>query len=276
MDKNDEYQLAQMVQDFGQNVIAAGTSKKDRQFAKDQSNLAYQRSMDHYHQVNAYNTPKEQMKRTKEAGLNPNLIYGNMANTPATASAQYQPAKTTTNQPTARTDHSRFLMADIQQQSVDQQRSMQTQILDQQIRMNDHMLQNWEIKNRNMEEDTINKTASSRSKMLDITAKSLGIISNYGIDPKSGEKVGMGLKDYDLGAKKLSNEMLEKQIAHEIKKMSETELKVWWSAYKQLMMETTGINIDKDVSWQRAIGTGFNMIDWEYVKKAIRVGWSGN
>ena len=45
---------------------------------------------------NEYNSPKEQMKRMMEAGLNPNLMYGQMASsnagdvgTPAVASAQF-------------------------------------------------------------------------------------------------------------------------------------------------------------------------------------------
>lgn len=33
-------------------------------------------NQDLWHQMNAYNSPAEQMKRFKEAGLNPNLIYG--------------------------------------------------------------------------------------------------------------------------------------------------------------------------------------------------------
>jgi hypothetical protein len=37
---------------------------------------------------NAYNSPSQQMQRYKEAGLNPNLIYGQMSNSPAIRSTE--------------------------------------------------------------------------------------------------------------------------------------------------------------------------------------------
>lgn len=40
------------------------------------TDLQYERSINDWHRQNAYNTPNAQMQRFKEAGLNPNLIYG--------------------------------------------------------------------------------------------------------------------------------------------------------------------------------------------------------
>lgn len=39
---------------------------------------------------NAYNSPSQQMQRFKEAGLNPNLIYGQMSNSPTVRSSDYK------------------------------------------------------------------------------------------------------------------------------------------------------------------------------------------
>lgn len=44
---------------------------------------------DAWHKMNAYNAPMQQMERFKEAGLNPNLIYGQQSSTPSIATAQF-------------------------------------------------------------------------------------------------------------------------------------------------------------------------------------------
>ena len=49
--------------------------------AKRRQQLADQQNIKFWNMQNAYNTPKQQMARLKDAGLNPNLIYGSNANT---------------------------------------------------------------------------------------------------------------------------------------------------------------------------------------------------
>lgn len=48
----------------------------NRQFALDMYNRQRQDALSDFDRVNAYNTPAAQMQRFREAGLNPNLIYG--------------------------------------------------------------------------------------------------------------------------------------------------------------------------------------------------------
>lgn len=60
------------------------TQRGDRmrmEYAKELSDRSYNQALDFWNRQNAYNTPKAQMERFKEAGLNPHLIYGqtNMA-----------------------------------------------------------------------------------------------------------------------------------------------------------------------------------------------------
>jgi hypothetical protein len=55
--------------------LISNTGSKRRQQQADKQNVKF------WEMQNAYNTPKNQMSRLKDAGLNPNLIYGNSANT---------------------------------------------------------------------------------------------------------------------------------------------------------------------------------------------------
>lgn len=68
----------------GMNLIGSlfGTSQGVKAVEKqNQGNMAlaeyaYQKDLDMWERQNAYNTPLEQMQRLKDAGLNPNLMYG--------------------------------------------------------------------------------------------------------------------------------------------------------------------------------------------------------
>lgn len=86
-------------------LIAAGASlassaiNAGSQSATNQSQLSYSREMYEkqradaladWNMQNQYNSPKEQMIRFKEAGLNPNLIYGQMSNSPVVRSSSPQ------------------------------------------------------------------------------------------------------------------------------------------------------------------------------------------
>lgn len=51
-------------------------NERSRQWSLDQYNRQKQDNLDFWHQQNSYNSPEAQMSRFKDAGLNPNLIYG--------------------------------------------------------------------------------------------------------------------------------------------------------------------------------------------------------
>lgn len=50
-------------------------------------NLQYQKNLEQWNRENEYNAPKAQMERLRDAGLNPNLVYGNGNNTAGTAAS---------------------------------------------------------------------------------------------------------------------------------------------------------------------------------------------
>lgn len=66
----------------------------NRQFTHDENELSYQRQLDLMHYQNDYNTPRAQMQRLAEAGLNPNLMYGQgtTGNT-SVSTPEYTPTK---------------------------------------------------------------------------------------------------------------------------------------------------------------------------------------
>lgn len=67
-------------------AIAQGhQNKKNREFAARQAKKQYENSIKFWRMQNRYNLPSNRMARLKAAGLNPNLVYGNGADTTAGA-----------------------------------------------------------------------------------------------------------------------------------------------------------------------------------------------
>jgi ribosomal protein L25 (general stress protein Ctc) len=58
-------------------------NEADRQFSKDQTAQQRQWDIEDWDKTNAYNHPAEQMNRLRQAGLNPNLVYGKGADNTA-------------------------------------------------------------------------------------------------------------------------------------------------------------------------------------------------
>lgn len=69
--------------------------KKQRADNRQDATTAYQRSIDMWNMNNAYNDPSAQMERLKQAGLNPNMVYGGGATTTASAPSAPQASSTT-------------------------------------------------------------------------------------------------------------------------------------------------------------------------------------
>lgn len=76
-------------------ILTSEQNRKNREFAEKQAAQQRVWALEDYHMQNKYNSPASQMQRLKEAGLNPNLVYGNGAtatggNVRSTAPAQYE------------------------------------------------------------------------------------------------------------------------------------------------------------------------------------------
>lgn len=72
--------IVQGVSNFGSSLIGASTSRKNTKRTiraqKELAEYSYAKDKEMWDAANEYNSPSEQMKRLKDAGLNPNLIYG--------------------------------------------------------------------------------------------------------------------------------------------------------------------------------------------------------
>lgn len=64
-------------------ISVAQTTKKQRKWAEAQYEKQRAHALEDWNTQNAYNSPAAQMQRLKEAGLNPNLVYGNGADATA-------------------------------------------------------------------------------------------------------------------------------------------------------------------------------------------------
>lgn len=90
---------------FAGSMIGANAQRRaniqNMQLAKYQNNWqtaenekAYARSVEMWNMQNQYNSPTAQMSRLRQAGLNPNLVYGSgVTGNSAGSAPQYQPAK---------------------------------------------------------------------------------------------------------------------------------------------------------------------------------------
>lgn len=84
----DDYLTMQAISSFNNSLaqnanvlLASQTSKQDRKFSREMSDLAWQRNIEAWNMQNEYNLPVNQYARQLEGlranGLNPNMVYGN-------------------------------------------------------------------------------------------------------------------------------------------------------------------------------------------------------
>lgn len=95
-------------------------NKQQERFSREMANQQWDREQQAWHMQNEYNDPKAQMQRLENAGLNPNLVYGNGA---TTQSANLSPKSAHGSSPSA----SKLDLFSLAQQQLMLQ-SMQSQI----------------------------------------------------------------------------------------------------------------------------------------------------
>lgn len=79
----------------GTNIANYQLYKRQRTDNRQDATTAYNRSLEMWNMNNAYNDPSAQMERLKQAGLNPNLVYGGGATTTASAPSAPQASSAT-------------------------------------------------------------------------------------------------------------------------------------------------------------------------------------
>lgn len=82
--------IAGMVGGLASNLLNASAQRRENRrqeaFSREMWEKQGQREIDYFNMQNAYNDPSAVMDRLKNAGLNPNLVYGNGSSTMAAAS----------------------------------------------------------------------------------------------------------------------------------------------------------------------------------------------
>lgn len=73
----------QIAGQVGQNQANADLAQQQQNWSTQMMHAQNNYNLGMWHRTNQYNSPIEQMARLKQAGLNPNLIYGKMDNTAA-------------------------------------------------------------------------------------------------------------------------------------------------------------------------------------------------
>lgn len=81
---------ASAVSQGGQAVAQGKMNRKTRQWNEKMYGIQRQHALEDWDKQNAYNSPVQQMARFKEAGLNPNLIYGQSSDAGAVRSTNVQ------------------------------------------------------------------------------------------------------------------------------------------------------------------------------------------
>lgn len=240
-DQAEQMYIAGQIAEVGNYFGQASLNNDNQKWSERQAEIAYNRSIENWNRTNAYNTPAMQMQRMREAGLNPNLIYGNINNTPATNSINYQPIKPDKKFNPLDSDKA-LKSANFGIQA--EQLQLSKVKMEQEIRMNDAVIQNMELRNKNLEQDTTNKELDASLKVLETAARKLNIEWTY----KPG-----GLMETDLEAKKEQLRLLSQSIKEKLAQTGEAEARKFWAELKNQYMDEAGINIEHDNLYVRQL-----------------------
>lgn len=71
--------LAKSLFEYTPMGVAKSNTDKSIAAQKEMAQYAYSKDLEMWERANAYNSPQAQMQRLRDAGLNPNLVYGNGA-----------------------------------------------------------------------------------------------------------------------------------------------------------------------------------------------------
>lgn len=82
---------AQILGSAANSISQGNMNRKNRAFSREMYNQQYSDNIDFWNMQNSYNDPQQQMQRLQNAGLNPNLVYGQNS---GAASGQASPINT--------------------------------------------------------------------------------------------------------------------------------------------------------------------------------------
>lgn len=205
----------QGVTSLGNWIFGNKSQRENREYNEQQARLDRNFQLAMWNQNNLYNTPSAQMQRFKDAGLNPNLIYGKGTPGLSTTLPRYSAIR----------DERSYIPLQL------------PNVLG--------MFQDFEIKNAQID----NLKAIGENLAQDKITKTLNN-SMLGLREQS-EASRLGLS---LEGMKQKNRLLANQVIGALKSNSKAALELDWLQKKSEAMNRLGINIDRDDIRTRVIG----------------------
>lgn len=175
---------------------AAKTNRQSRKFAVEQYQYQRADALSDYERQNAYNSPSAQMQRLREAGLNPNLMYGDAKGAEAapvrsSQSPQWSPHAPQVDASTVGDQASKFYDVLKTNEETDNLRKQNT-VLVQEAALK-------EAQRLNVNADTANKLVTTDTGMFDLDLKNS--LRQNQLDMRDAE-----LKQKNLENEKIANE----------------------------------------------------------------------
>jgi len=219
---------------LGQGINAltgANANKQNREFAEQMYNQQHADQIQAWNDTNEYNSPQAQMKRLQEAGLNPNIVYGNGAAV-QTASPQQTPDKATYTHRPAQVDLGSpvagYFDAQMRQAQLDNLKAQNTNImLDGMLKQKDLETRSFDLGFKTDVRDARVTSEKTRANILlsdesirqvqnDIVAATADMSIEGAFNKVLQQK--LGIEQSKVAIKKLNNDVNMQQLELNLKK----------------------------------------------------------
>lgn len=222
-------------------ITGSAAAKKQRKFAREMYARQRADALSDYHMQNEYNSPKSQMARYRDAGLNENLIYGQATNSPAARidAPSYSESASATHKPDIRSGG----------------------------QIGNSLLQYYDIKLREAQTDNLTKQNSVLTEDAALRrAQTLATLAQADLS-----KVNTDMSRFDLNLKGTlrdnSVEIAEQQLE---RLKAETQSTLTNTETQMIMRAPNFIKAIEDILTSRA-NRATNEVQREYIRKQIDV-----
>jgi len=203
---------------------------------RNMSEYTYSKDLAMWEKQNEYNSPKNQMFRLGQAGLNPNLSYSQASTGNAASMPKYTPAQREVKMPDAMAIITQYQNFELQKQKID--------LLKEQI----------ELAKANTYRTDLNARLNDPYYQFKFPGYVNGEYTDRFFSPGENK---INLAAYQTTAQEMKNKALEDQNRMIAAKRGITENQLAWLKLKYRTMVDTNVNIDKSAVWERMLADIF-------------------
>nr|QJB21624.1 MAG: DNA pilot protein [Microvirus sp.] len=226
--------------------VASNQNKKQREFDRSMAEYSYSKDLEMFNKANEYNSPKMQMQRFEDAGLNKNLIYSQgQPGQAAVSMPKYQDVKGTFGQP--KVDIISSLNAYQNIAMVNRQMDLLAKQID-------------------LAQENVRKT-TAEANMAEGMDYDYGAQTIINPDGTFSPKDSIWKYQYDAAVNK--SKQTQSELSKAINDAGISEQQLNWAIKKMQTMNDTQINIDKDSILYRQLAEIFAPL-LKYVTPKIR------